>query len=125
MIDENKMVENESSIDTSSVVIYVRESNHHNATDGLERQKKRLIDYCQKHGCEVVGEYTVIGSRKEGLESLKKAIEYTKNSDTNILLMASINRVVGTTEEMVMLSDMINKSDLIIATMDGSYESLI
>ncbi len=106
----------------SPVVLYARESNHEGADESLERQKEKLKDFCAEKGYDIADEVAIIGSREESLPALKKAIEYAQATPSRTILMASSNRVVGTASEMESIAELVNKSGVIIHTMDGSYE---
>ena len=104
------------------VVLYARESNHEGADESLERQKEKLKDFCAEKGYDIADEVAIIGSREESLPALKKAIEFAQATPSRTILMASSNRVVGTASEMESIAELVNKSGVIIHTMDGSYE---
>ena len=106
----------------SPVVLYARESNHEGADESLERQKEKLKDFCAEKGYDIADEVAIIGSREESLPALKKAIEFAQATPSRTILMASSNRVVGTASEMESIAELVNKSGVIIHTMDGSYE---
>ena len=106
----------------SPVVLYARESNHEGADESLERQKEKLKDFCAEKGYDIADEVAIIGSREESLPALKKAIEFAQATPSRTILMASSNRVVGTTSEMESIAELIDKSGVKIHTMDGSYE---
>ncbi len=104
----------------SKAVMYARESNHNGANISLEQQKERVKAFCNQNGFEVIDEISTIGSRQECFESLKKAIECAKNTDSKTLVMASSNRVVGTAADLTAVSALIKEAGVTIITLDNS-----
>ena len=106
----------------SPVVLYARESNHEGADESLKRQKEKLKDFCAEKGYDIADEFATIGSREDSIPTLKKAIEYAQTTPSRTILMVSSNRVVGTASELESIAELVDKSGVIIHTMDGSYE---
>ncbi len=111
-------------IHIKTVVVYARESNHEGTDGSLERQKERLEDFCAEKGYDIANEVASIGSREDSLPALKKLIEYPQTTPSRTILMASSNRVVGTSSELESITELVNQSGVIIHTMDRSYEAV-
>ena len=106
------------------VVAYVRESKHANAEECLERQAQSVQEYCQKKGYNVCETVCAIGSRKDCLENLKKAVETAKNTNSKLLVMASVNRIVNTPEELHEVEAIIGEAGITIETPNEKIEDI-
>ena len=115
----------------NKVAIYVRQSNHSNAAEALEKQKAEVAEYCASKGFEVCDTVGGIGDRLQGFAQFIRMIKNAKEKGVDKIVMKSTNRLVATKEEYTQLKrelaqegiDLDNLGIEIIA-MDGTHNAL-
>ena len=115
----------------NKVAIYVRQSNHSNAAEALEKQKAEVSEYCASKGFEVCDTVGGIGDRLQGFAQFIRMIKNAKEKGVDKIVMKSTNRLVATKEEYTQLKrelaqegiDLDNLGIEIIA-MDGTHNFL-
>ena len=115
----------------NKVAIYVRQSNHSNAAEALEKQKAEVAEYCASKGFEVRDTVGGIGDRLQGFAQFIGMIKNAKEKGVDKIVMKSTNRLVATKEEYTQLKrelaqegiDLDNLGIEIIA-MDGTHNCL-
>lgn len=86
------------------VATFVRVSNFDTAQIAAYNQKKKLQDYCESKGYEVVDHADVIGDKKFGFPMLMKLLQNAKTNGVEKIVMQSTNRVTGTLDEVGQLA---------------------
>ena len=104
-------------------VIYLRESCHTLWEEGLEQQTQKLFDYCRKNHCPAIAKFVASGSRSESIDVLKRAVDFAKKNGRCTILIASVDRIAGTSVEFSDVYEMIRESRVGVASIDGSYEN--
>lgn len=107
------------------VATYVRVSNHDNAERAAHNQKKKLDEYCEAKGYEVVEHADVIGDRRFCFPMLMKLLQNAKTNGVEKIVMQSTNRVVGTLDEVGELAKLFYESGVDLETLDGSHDVVI
>ena len=115
----------------NKVAIYVRQSNHSNAAEALEKQKAEVSEYCASKGFEVCDTVGGIGDRLQGFAQFIRMIKNAKEKGVDKIVMKSTNRLVATKEEYTQLKrelaqegiELDNLGIEIIA-MDGTHNCL-
>ena len=115
----------------NKVAIYVRQSNHSNAAEALEKQKAEVSEYCASKGFEVCDTVGGIGDRLQGFAQFIRMVKDAKEKGVDKIVMKSTNRLVATKEEYTQLKrelaqegiDLDNLGIEIIA-MDGTHNAL-
>ena len=115
----------------NKVAIYVRQSNHSNAAEALEKQKAEVAEYCASKGFEVCDTVGGIGDRLQGFTQFIRMIKDAKEKGVDKIVMKSTNRLVATKEEYTQLKqelaqEGIDLDDLgvEIIAMDGTHNCL-
>lgn len=62
----------------NKVAIYIRQSNHSNAAEALEKQKAEVAEYCVSKGFEVCDTVGGIGDRLQGFAQFIRMIKDAK-----------------------------------------------
>ena len=89
----------------NKVAIYVRQSNHSNAAEALEKQKAEVTEYCSSKGFEVCDTVGGIGDRLQGFAQFIDMIKNAKEKGFDKIVMKSTNRLVATTKEYAQLKE--------------------
>lgn len=112
----------------NKVAIYVRQSNHSNAAEALEKQKAEVAGYCASKGFEVCDTVGGIGDRLQGFAQFIRMIKDAKEKGVDKIVMKSTNRLVATKEEYTQLKEELAKEGIEldnlgvdIITMDGTH----
>lgn len=115
----------------NKVAIYVRQSNHSNAAEALEKQKAEVTEYCSSNGFEVCDTVGGIGDRLQGFAQFIDMIKNAKEKGFDKIVMKSTNRLVATTEEYAQLKEELAKEGIDlddlgieIIAMDGTQNAL-
>ena len=115
----------------NKVAIYVRQSNHSNAAEALEKQKAEVTEYCFSNGFEVCDTVGGIGDRLQGFAQFIDMIKNAKEKGFDKIVMKSTNRLVATTEEYAQLKEELAKEGIDlddlgieIIAMDGTQNAL-
>ena len=115
----------------NKVAIYVRQSNHSNAAEALEKQKAEVTEYCSSKGFEVCDTVGGIGDRLQGFAQFIDMIKKAKEKGFDKIVMKSTNRLVATTEEYAQLKEELAKEGIDldnlgieIIAMDGTHNAL-
>lgn len=115
----------------NKVAIYVRQSNHSNAAEALEKQKAEVAEYCASKGFEVCDTVGGIGDRLQGFAQFIRMIKDAKEKGVDKIVMKSTNRLVATAEEYALLEKELakegidlNSLGIEIITMDGSHKAM-
>lgn len=115
----------------NKVAIYVRQSNHSNAAEALEKQKAEVSEYCASKGFEVCDTVGGIGDRLQGFAQFIRMVKDAKEKGVDKIVMKSTNRLVATKEEYTQLKqelaqEGIDLDDLgvEIIAMDGAHNCL-
>ena len=115
----------------NKVAIYVRQSNHSNAAETLEKQKAEVTEYCSSNGFEVCDTVGGIGDRLQGFAQFIDMIKNAKEKGFDKFVMKSTNRLVATTEEYAQLKEELAKEGIDlddlgieIIAMDGTQNAL-
>ena len=115
----------------NKVAIYVRQSNHSNAAEALEKQKAEVTEYCFSNGFEVCDTVGGIGDRLQGFAQFIDMIKNAKEKGFDKIVMKSTNRLVATTEEYAQLKEELAKEGIDldnlgieIIAMDGTHNAL-
>ena len=115
----------------NKVAIYVRQSNHSNAAETLEKQKAEVTEYCSSNGFEVCDTVGGIGDRLQGFAQFIDMIKNAKEKGFDKIVMKSTNRLVATTEEYAQLKEELAKEGIDlddlgieIIAMDGTQNAL-
>ena len=115
----------------NKVAIYVRQSNHSNAAEALEKQKAEVTEYCSSNGFEVCDTAGGIGDRLQGFAQFIDMIKNAKEKGFDKIVMKSTNRLVATTEEYALLKEELAKEGIDlddlgieIIAMDGTQNAL-
>ena len=115
----------------NKVAIYVRQSNHSNAAEALEKQKAEVTEYCSSNGFEVCDTVGGIGDRLQGFAQFIDMIKNAKEKGFDKIVMKSTNRLVATTEEYAQLKEELAKEGIDldnlgieIIAMDGTHNAL-
>ena len=115
----------------NKVAIYVRQSNHSNAEETLEKQKAEVTEYCSSNGFEVCDTVGGIGDRLQGFAQFIDMIKNAKEKGFDKIVMKSTNRLVATTEEYAQLKEELAKEGIDlddlgieIIAMDGTQNAL-
>ena len=115
----------------NKVAIYVRQSNHSNAAETLEKQKAEVTEYCSSNGFEVCDTVGGIGDRLQGFAQFIDMIKNAKEKGFDEIVMKSTNRLVATTEEYAQLKEELAKEGIDlddlgieIIAMDGTQNAL-
>ena len=115
----------------NKVAIYVRQSNHSNAAEALEKQKAEVTEYCSTNGFEVCDTVGGIGDRLQGFAQFIDMIKNAKEKGFDKIVMKSTNRLVATTEEYAQLKEELAKEGIDlddlgieIIAMDGTQNAL-
>ena len=115
----------------NKVAIYVRQSNHSNAAETLEKQKAEVTEYCSSNGFEVCDTVGGIGDRLQGFAQFIDMIKNAKEKGFDKIVMKSTNRLVATTEEYAQLKEELAKEGIDlddlgieIIAMDGTHNAL-
>ena len=115
----------------NKVAIYVRQSNHYNAAEALEKQKAEVTEYCSSNGFEVCDTVGGIGDRLQGFAQFIDMIKNAKEKGFDKIVMKSTNRLVATTEEYAQLKEELAKEGIDlddlgieIIAMDGTQNAL-
>ena len=87
----------------NKVAIYVRQSNHSNAAEALEKQKAEVSEYCASKGFEVCDTVGGIGDRLQGFAQFIRMVKDAKEKGVDKIVMKSTNRLVATKEEYTQL----------------------
>lgn len=104
------------------VATFVRVSNFDTAPIASYNQKKKLQDYCESKGYEVVDHADVIGDKKLGFPMLMKLLQNAKTNGVEKIVMQSTNRVTGTLDEVGQLAKLFYESGVGLETLDGSHD---
>lgn len=107
------------------VATFVRVSNFDTAPIAAYNQKKKLQDYCESKGYEVVDHADVIGDKKLGFPMLMKLLQNAKSNGVEKIVMQSTNRVTGTLDEVGELARLFYESGVGLETLDGSHDVVI
>lgn len=107
------------------VATFVRVSNFDTAPIAAYNQKKKLQDYCESKGYEVVDHADVIGDKKLGFPMLMKLLQNAKTNGVEKIVMQSTNRVTGTLDEVGQLAKLFYESGVGLETLDGSHDVVI
>lgn len=115
----------------NKVAIYVRQSNHSNAAEALEKQKAEVVEYCASNGFEVCDTVGGIGDRLQGFAQFIDMIKDAKEKGVDKIVMKSTNRLVATKEEYAQLREELAKEGIDldnlgveIIAMDGTHNAL-
>ena len=115
----------------NKVAIYVRQSNHSNAAEALEKQKAEVTEYCSSNGFEVCDTVGGIGDRLQGFAQFIDMIKNAKEKGFDKIVMKSTNRLVATTGEYAQLKEELAKEGIDldnlgieIIAMDGTHNDL-
>ena len=115
----------------NKVAIYVRQSNHSNAAEALEKQKAEVTEYCSTNGFEVCDTVGGIGDRLQGFAQFIDMIKNAKEKGFDKIVMKSTNRLVASTEEYAQLKEELAKEGIDlddlgieIIAMDGTQNAL-
>lgn len=106
------------------VATFVRVSEFDTAPIAVYNQKKKLEDYCESQGYEVIDHADVIGDRSATMPMLKKLFESSKEKGFDTIVMQSINRVVGSVDEAADIAKAFNEFGVKLETVDGSHKAL-
>lgn len=107
------------------VATFVRVSDFDTAQIALYNQKKKLQDYCESKGYEVVDHAELIGDKKMGYQTFMNLLQNAKTGGAEKIVMQSTNRVIATLGEVGELSKLLYESGVELETLDGSHEALI
>ena len=107
------------------VATFVRVSNFDTAQIAAYNQKKKLQDYCESKGYEVVDHADVIGDKSFGFPMLMKLLQNAKTNGVEKIVMQSTNRVTGTLDEVGQLAKLFYESGVGLETLDGSHDVVI
>lgn len=112
----------------NKIAIYVRQSNHSNAAEALEKQKAEVAEYCASKGFEVCDTVGCIGDRLQCFTQFIRMIKDAKKKGVDKIVMKSTNRLVATKEEYTQLKEELAKEGIEldnlgvdIITMDGTH----
>lgn len=105
------------------VATYVRVSNHKNNEFSKQSQIEKVKAYCDEAGYTIKDSVVVIGDRELGYIKLQELLNSAKDSGIEKIVMASINRIVGTRKELDELAKLFEKCDIPIETPDGTYKN--
>lgn len=105
------------------VATYVRVSNHKNNEFSKQSQIEKLKAYCDEAGYTIKDSVVVIGDRELGYIKLQELLNSAKDSGIEKIVMASINRIVGTRKELDKLAKLFENCDIPIETPDGTYKN--
>ncbi|MBR6775893.1 MAG: recombinase family protein [Bacteroidales bacterium] len=115
----------------NKVAIYVRQSNHSNAAEALEKQKAEVAEYCASKGFEVCDTVGGIGDRLQGFAQFIDMIKNAKEKGFDKIVMKSTNRLVTTTKEYAQLKEKLamegidlDNLGIEIIAMDGTHNAL-
>ena len=115
----------------NKVAIYVRQSNHSNAAETLEKQKAEVTEYCSLNGFEVCDTVGGIGDRLQGFAQFIDMIKNAKEKGFDKIVMKSTNRLVATTKEYAQLKEKLamegidlDNLGIEIISMDGTHNAL-
>ena len=115
----------------NKVAIYVRQSNHSNAAEALEKQKAEVAEYCASKGFEVCDTVDGIGDRLQGFAQFIDMIKNAKEKGFDKIVMKSTNRLVTTTKEYAQLKEKLamegidlDNLGIEIIAMDGTHNAL-
>lgn len=115
----------------NKVAIYVRQSNHSNAAEALEKQKAEVTEYCSSKGFEVCDTVGGIGDRLQGFAQFIDMIKNAKEKGFDNIVMKSTNRLVATTKEYAQLKEKLamegidlDNLGIEIIAMDGTHNCL-
>lgn len=115
----------------NKVAIYVRQSNHSNAAEALEKQKAEVTEYCSSKGFEVCDTVGGIGDRLQGFAQFIDVIKNAKEKGFDKIVMKSTNRLVATTKEYAQLKEKLamegidlDNLGIEIIAMDGTHNCL-
>ena len=115
----------------NKVAIYVRQSNHSNAAETLEKQKAEVTEYCSSNGFEVCDTVGGIGDRLQGFAQFIDMIKNAKEKGFDKIVMKSTNRLVATTKEYAQLKEKLamegidlDNLGIEIISMDGTHNAL-
>ena len=115
----------------NKVAIYVRQSNHPNAEQALEKQKTAVADYCNANGFEICDAVGSIGDRQQGFSQFIDMVKNAKEKGISKVVMQSTNRLVATKEEYILLQEELAKEGvdlkqlgIEIVTIDGTHNGL-
>lgn len=115
----------------NKVAIYVRQSNHSNAAEALEKQKTEVTEYCSSKGFEVCDTVGGIGDRLQGFAQFIDMIKNAKEKGFDKIVMKSTNRLVATTMEYAQLKEKLamegidlDNLGIEIIAMDGTHNAL-
>lgn len=107
------------------VATFVRVSNFDTAPIAAYNQKKKLQDYCESKGYEVVDHADVIGDKSLGFPMLMKLLQNAKTNGAEKIVMQSTNRITGTLDEVGELAKLFYESGVDLETLDGSHDVVI
>lgn len=115
----------------NKVAIYVRQSNHSNAAEALEKQKAEVAEYCASKGFEVCDTVGGIGDTLQGFAQFIDMIKNAKEKGFDKIVMKSTNRLVTTTKEYAQLKEKLamegidlDNLGIEIIAMDGTHNAL-
>ena len=115
----------------NKVAIYVRQSNHSNAAEALEKQKAEVTEYCSSKGFEVCDTVGGIGDRLQCFAQFIDMIKTAKAKGVDKIVMKSTNRLVATTKEYAQLKEKLamegidlDNLGIEIIAMDGTHNAL-
>ncbi len=103
------------------VFTYVRSSQHSNAETALENQKQMLADYCKEQGYVLQDSICSIGDKHLGCEMLLKLIDRAEDEGIHTIVIASVNRVAATDEEIAAIKEHLAGKNVNIETKDGTH----
>lgn len=107
------------------VATFVRVSDFDTAQIAAYNQKKKLQDYCESKGYEVVDHADVIGDKSLGFPMLMKLLQNAKTNGAEKIVMQSTNRITGTLDEVGELAKLFYESGVDLETLDGSHDVVI
>lgn len=105
------------------VATYVRVSNHSNAENAVRNQSMRVKDFCESKGYSVEESAAVIGDRKMAYVQLKRLLNSAKEKGIDTIVMASVNRIAGSVDEMTEIAEAFKEAGVSIEAIDGSHEA--
>lgn len=99
---------------------YIRSSQHSNAETAVENQKQMLAEYCEAQGYELQDSECSIGDKHLGCEKLLQLIDRAEAEGVERIVIASVNRVAATPEEIQIIKEHLEGKNVHIETKDGT-----